>query len=56
MLEVEPITVTLRFRNSQITSCFITMALLSGPGKCLARRLLEPVLKGLFQRSEMTKT
>ena len=33
-----------------------TMALLSGPGKCLARRLLEPVLKGLFQRSEMTKT
>ena len=55
MLEVEPVTVTLRFRNSQMTSCLISTALLSGPGKCLAHRLLELVLKGLSQRSGMTE-
>ena len=55
VLEVEPVTVTLRFRNSQMTSCLITTALLSGPGKCLAHRLLERVLKGLSQRSGMTE-
>lgn len=55
VLEVEPVTVTLRFRNSQMTSCLISTALLSGPGKCLAHRLLELVLKGLSQRSGMTE-
>lgn len=56
MLEAEPITVTLRFRNSQITPCLTITALLSGPGKCLAWRLLELVLKWLFQRLETSKT
>lgn len=55
VLEVEPVTVTLRFRDSQITSCLITTALLCGPGKCRAHRLLELVLKGLSRRSEVTK-